>query len=577
MPVVVDLTQFAMKIGQPAPIYFQRRANGWLSGLRATARSQGVIPIQIGSSEYDIFDALRTEMNIRNGAALANMSLAKAILEAFPEGEIIVEERQGDLGVADAAAFIENGSKCRIRPQRRSRAFLSTLHVLAHNAKREFSLLREQKANEANFHIETGDAPILAIPRLPSDLADALPVAKHLRDEYAVDTFFGVVDDGMAKSIREAGFQAVHLLAWPGKKKKTSEVNARQVFAVMQQLLVGQAQAAASDSFCYAETSALTHVTLDVLERNLQYLFRVARAVECLVAERNPSLVFVSNPYTVEGKLATSIAHARSIPTASIEHGSIFPSDPIWQDCMIDLVCVGGEPSRRALLSCGLLDKQIAVTGSPRLDGVTGAALRKVHPSSLSSAANVLVATSGPGDQVSMEQHRSFIKILYEAAEMSPTVRWVVKLHKKDRSELYREIGAQFSSSSRVEIVSGERSSFGPDIFKFLSSAKALVTVCSTAALDAMVVGVPVISVAPASGGNGLQGIEFLERGCTRRVTDAQALADVVLRVWQDERLDEEQVATQYVAEHYANLGHAVEKTAKQLITLRAARLSHGR
>ncbi len=130
-----------------------------------------------------------------------------------------------------------------------------------------------------------------------------------------------------------------------------------------------------------------------------------------------PALILAGNPYTLEGRIATRVGQTCGILTAALEHGSIFSYDPIWEDCILDLVCAWGEPSRRALLSCGVHEEQIAVTGAPHLDDMLN--LFKARKGRLRITFSQIFWSQLQGREIRSvwKKHRLFIHLLYEAAE----------------------------------------------------------------------------------------------------------------------------------------------------------------
>lgn len=560
----INLTLFAEGIDLPSPMVFQRRANSWLSALRKKVREQGISSTRIGFAQFDILDTLRSEMIIRNALALANVHIAQALLEKLPSGRIAIDENLTEFSVCDVARFVENGNEHRIKSERQTHRSLSALHVYAYNAKQSLYRFRRSFIGPKRRIRPHLSGNVLAIPRLPGHLSDILPVAHQLRDRYLVETVFGVVDRGMEREVKRDDFDAVDLLALGRKSTDASDSLISKALADATRLL-NDSSLVEIDEFSEAEIKALAYVTETVLRTNLRQLVRVATAMEELVKNHRPSLIFASNPYTLEGRIAVNVARAHRIPTASIEHGTIYKEDPMWAECCLDLMCVWGQPSRRALLSSGLTDQQIAVTGAPRFDEINKRISSDLETRDLRKD-NVLVATSGAGDKVSLEEHKAFIKSLYTAASLTPDISWVVKLHKKDNPDLYREVERQFPGA-RVEVVPSERQNFGPDIFSFLASARAMVTICSTSALDAMLVDVPVVSVAINS--DTAKGLEFLERGCTIEANSGVELAAAINKIWEgsaDLRVVE--AARLYIAEHCTNLGTAGKQVADRIFAL---------
>lgn len=557
----VNLAAFVKEIDLPAPIYFQRRANVWLKRLRSLAFENGLLPLNVADVSLDFLDVLRGEANIRNGVVLTRLDIAKKILEKFPDKEIVIEEPTEKHSVAELAQLLDDK---RISFHASSSDLLLRFRLYAHKMRREIFYLR----TKTRIPTLQGERRLFVLPRLVSHIQEVLPVVNLLKEKHGIQILFGVVTNGLAEMCRREGCDYINLIESDSQLKR----QARETEEKLSSFLKTLTSENFNDEFTLAEIEAMKIVTKQIVHGNLFYSLRVAKGVVKVFDEFQPSLFFACNPYIMEGRAAIYIAKKYGVKIVSSEHGSIFPNDPIWQDCLCDLVCVYGEPSRRTLLTCGVREEQIAVTGAPRFDKIhetfTERNIRKEE-------ANILVATSGPGDQVSLEQHQRFINVLYEASSLAPNLRWVVKLHAKDRKDFYTKVAEKFPSS-RIEVVSGEQARFGADIFDYLAAARCLVTICSTTALDAMLVDVPVIAVALESKEKGLQGIEFLDKGCALRVESAKELAETAHKIWQgkkDERV--ESSAKRYINEHYANLGCATEKVAEKLLSLMKGSLEY--
>jgi hypothetical protein len=279
-----------------------------------------------------------------------------------------------------------------------------------------------------------------------------------------------------------------------------------------------------------------------------------------LLRQTKPCVIAVGNPNTLEGRTAAMLAKSQRVPTVAIEHGTVFPNDPMWANCPVDCMMAWGEPSRRALIASGVSEQRIMVTGAPRIDTcATGRdAAEKRY---------ILVATSGAGDQVSLDMHLSFIERLYQVATRLKDIKWLVKLHPKDVVSHYHPIAAKYPEA-QVELVAGSRQRQGVEIFEFLKHAHMLVTVTSSAALDAMALNVPVISVLP-DGVSRFDHIEYLARGAVRRVSTVTEWGDVVAAMMGGER-DDAQVGRSraYATEHYAHRGSASARVVDGLISL---------
>lgn len=526
---------------QPSAMFFQRQAGVWLDLAREHAARSGLSPMSIGLARLELLEVLRSELLVRLGAELAAL------------------HRQQSTTAATSNA-------ARTDPQTVRRPWpmgWNSLHNHAYQIKR--NVLR-RFAGRAPSSSRAGDQPtILVVVRTQSHASDAIAIAKNLRDDFHLPVAFAVTEGKVGRRIEAAGFPAYNLFARPDR---SGRLLIRRQSAELAQFCQCLANFAPDrELFSPQQTARLIATTRTLLQERIADALRQAWTITQLLERLRPQVVLAGNPYTVEGKIAVLAARDYSVASAAVEHGTIFANDPRWDRSPLDLVCVWGAPSRRALELNGLAADRIAITGSPRHDAIflgAAAARAEAHDS---ATANILVATSGPGDQVGMVEHQGFIELLTSAIEQLPSVRWVIKLHPKDRPEYYGGLGAM--APERVRIVRGKPESNGADIFEFLKTSRALVTVTSSTALDAMSVGVPVIAVDVWPAGQRPSGIFFLQRGCARPAKTAEELATQVRGAWNFEpQPDCDEAARQYVAEQFANQGTAVEAVTRELAGL---------
>ena len=524
----LDLGVLAREIGLPFPAKLQQRAGRWLEGLVGTVHGRGE------ESEIDLFDALRSQLIIQSRTALADYRLARA-----------VAARTG--GKRPAAASVVDPLALQLE-----RRALDALYL----AKR--ALARRLVRWSTRTSSRGGGGDILAVPRQPGHLSDLLPVVRQFRERHGMTTRFGVVDSVASRRIRREGHPVVHLHALGRVRRGAAAALVRRVHDVL-----ADPPHAARVDLDPGELATLGLVARSVVRVNLPDLLRVQAVVETVLRVAPLRAVVVGNPYTFEGRTAALVARSHGLPTACIEHGSIAPRDPRWARCPVDLVCAWGSPSRDALLACGLAPKSIAVTGAPRLDEVVSPVSRSA---STLEGPYLLVATSGPGDSVSLVQHLDFIARLYRAAEIC-RLRFLVKLHPKDRRDHYREAVARHPGA-RVELRPASRRNTGLEIFDFLRGARALITVTSTAAVDAMVVGVPVIVVAPFETRD-LPDLAYLAPDLTLQARTADDLACIAVQAWEGAVPPSiRDGARRYSALHFANPGRAAEAAAQRIAEL---------
>ncbi|MBX7100240.1 MAG: hypothetical protein K1X89_21165 [Myxococcaceae bacterium] len=397
---------------------------------------------------------------------------------------------------------------------------------------------------------DTQGAFALFVPRNSGHMADLLPVIRALQ--------------GVEKS--SVVFWRGQLHADFRDEVQWVTPSARQVLKALPTAvrLLGWARAvsgAGAHAFPEVEPGSLESVVARVFASHSVDLVTFAAGFQDVVARERPRIVVVGNPFTLEGSVATLVAHASRIPVACVEHGTIFGGgDAYWIDSRVDRILVWGEPSKRALLENGVEASAISVVGAPRLDSV-------INRAQVTEARTVLVATSGAGDSVSHAEQAAFLEALYATASELTDVQWVVKLHPKDPESAYQAAAARYPRA-RVSVERGNRSRSGLDIYDYLARAKVMVTITSSAALDAMVARVPVVTWLPRPAAHYAH-VEFIARKATTQVTSQSELKSALVSILgggADAAVLER--ADQYQAQHYANRGNASQHAATALCAL---------
>ena len=548
----LTLKDAARRVGIPEMIHFHRLAHRWYLEIHAEAVERGIVPFRIGPHAFDGLDALRTELNVVNGAALAALELLTGLADQEPgrRFEIDVVHADESWKLAEEAARA-HGVPVQVHMPS-GVDWWTRIRLPAYRVKRYL-----QQAMPTRSSGSPRPGSVLIIPRMPGHLADLLPVASAIRDEHRHPVRFAVVDRRLCSLIAEAGFDVRGLYTAMPEDRGRLRGAVQRAEASLTQLVEDRPRGERSPEA--ARRDLLKRRTSLVVQSSLRDAFRTAACVGRLLDEERPSAVVVGNPYTSEGRIAAWAAAARGIKTFSVEHGSIFPDDPCWSLCPADEVFVWGEPSRRALLSCGLEDHRIFVTGGPRHD------LLFQRSAENAVGKMVLVAVSGPGDNISLPEHLRFIELLYQAAAQRRDIAWVVKLHRKDRAEYYHP--PEGIDGANVRVVPAEYLRDGRQIFELLREARVLITISSTCAVDAMAVGVPVVAVDVWPEGSGIA-VEFLRSGACRHVRTADELAAEVARIF-DVGPDAAhmEIARRYAADHFVNRGRAAEAVALRIMT----------
>lgn len=253
----------------------------------------------------------------------------------------------------------------------------------------------------------------------------------------------------------------------------------------------------------------------------------IATARAALAACR-PQVLVVGYDWTLEGRAGCLVARSLGIPTVCLAHGMIFDS-PTLAHRLADYQLVYGEASRRLLIARGLSPSRVVVCGAPYLDrrprqsGVIDPALAR-RCTLAAGRPWVLVATSGPGHSVSTAHHQATVRAVAKLSAAAPELTVVVKLHPKDRPEFYRQAERDVPQV-RWHVLRHGTQGLPATIFGWLQGCSLLVTGASTAAVEAMLLDVPVLTIDLA---DELSAVDFIARGATHCVRRGDELTTAV-------------------------------------------------
>ena len=110
---------------------------------------------------------------------------------------------------------------------------------------------------------------------------------------------------------------------------------------------------------------------------------------------------------------------------------------------------------------------------------------------------------SGAGESISIEHHKQIIDNLKLISLEFQNIQFVVKLHRKDKLGYYRE-----GSKKHKLIIVDSSQNLPQTIFKWLNGCSAVLTGGSTAGVEALLMGIPVISM---DFNNELTNLEFIK------------------------------------------------------------------
>jgi len=199
------------------------------------------------------------------------------------------------------------------------------------------------------------------------------------------------------------------------------------------------------------------------------------------------------------GRAALAACRAAAVPTVAVQHGILYPKyysyrhAPDEADCpRPDKTAVFGETARRLLVEMGGFDPaSLVVTGSPKFDDLVASAGRhnrreiRARLGAEDGVSLVLVASRYRGIRPTHPALGPAFPALVRSLETLDGVLGVVKPHPAEPAGAYQ---ADLRSARRVRVVAP-----GTDLLELLHAADALVTVESLSAVEALVLGRPVL------------------------------------------------------------------------------------
>ncbi len=245
---------------------------------------------------------------------------------------------------------------------------------------------------------------------------------------------------------------------------------------------------------CEADFAAL-------LLLQLPWAVRSYEEVATLVESAKPALLCLYAEDSGWGRAAEAACRAASVPTLAIQHGVLYPRYFSYQHGADEAECprpdrtaVFGEAARRYLIAEGhYRPESLVVTGSPKFDDLLETSRRwdrEALRRELGVADDerlVVAASRYRGIRPTHRAIGSVFPALVAAAETLDGVQLVVKPHPAEAAEPYlarvRQAGCR-----RTRVVPPST-----DLLQLLYAADALVTVESLSAVEALVLGRPIL------------------------------------------------------------------------------------
>lgn len=217
-----------------------------------------------------------------------------------------------------------------------------------------------------------------------------------------------------------------------------------------------------------------------------------------LIKSYKIKFAFVANDLTSEGRLFTMICKENNISTFSVQHGNIY-SDWISRHHIVDTFFTHGKLATNILNETNYTKINVIESGSPFVNNlIKNKDIIKLKSDELARkhllpVKYVLIALSGYGHLTSKGNYFDCLNSIEKLISTKPSTFFVIKLHKKENVRDYDFI----SEKSNVKIVYEKSPVFNLEfsIFPWIMNSTMLITGSSTAAVEAMLLNKPVISL----------------------------------------------------------------------------------
>lgn len=282
---------------------------------------------------------------------------------------------------------------------------------------------------------------------------------------------------------------------------------------------------------CFNRVQDINHKKLiGVLRNNISLVSNLIAFNEFVIERLKPRGLVVGYDITVEGRVATTVFNRYGIFSCAIQHGDM--SGALHGHHIVDNFFVSGQMLKDKWERVNAMT-EFVVTGSPFLDEklINAHGSLETIPKLLGLPRTnpyILVAFSGPGNNTSFKHHLQLIHAIYQLNKKIPHANVIVKLHSKDNFGFYSAISSSHSSNT-VTVVQKHKAHLPSSIFDWLRGADLLVTGASTAAIEAMILSIPVISL---DLNNEYSDIGFVSESACIRINSEDSLIETVREIF---------------------------------------------
>jgi UDP-N-acetylglucosamine 2-epimerase len=196
-----------------------------------------------------------------------------------------------------------------------------------------------------------------------------------------------------------------------------------------------------------------------------------------MIELENPDIIVSATDISICGKAEVLIAKKLGIPVIVSQHGAAIDC-PYYQPTLADKFVVWGQETKEMLIRRGYDENKIFIAGSTKYDGIK---IKEDIP----KGEYILVALQ----MFSLKEQKEFLEAIVPALKDSGE-KVCINLHPGQKKELVEEYLKKYNLEA--EIIPGQPSQ---GISYFIENCKLLITVCSTVAIDAILMNKPVITV----------------------------------------------------------------------------------
>lgn len=213
--------------------------------------------------------------------------------------------------------------------------------------------------------------------------------------------------------------------------------------------------------------------------------------IEKVIDREKPKIIVVMNDRYWSSRGIIEIGKVKNIPTVGIQDaiGADVPQSWIVS---ADKLAIYGNYMKEMLVKKGVLESRLVITGDPRYDYISccqnGFKKEEVYQQLNIDIQKKIIVFASQLHGFKYEENKKLFCGLSRAMLSLPTVQLVVKLHPFDFPEIVNKITSEVDTNNIIIIKD-------IDLHKLLNTCEILMTVCSTVALEAMILNKPVIIV----------------------------------------------------------------------------------